>query len=183
MLQAEWIQTAAYRITDGLEVLSVKDYIEVIFHQGFDENSEKVSVSFGMSTGGVAAAKNWECARKYLHCEGQYLFLVANEGFYLPSIDRQNTSREIMCHRIIGRHILACALVDEIYSTHGQLFGLSTKSICFNHGFVRPIWLSTEKLVKRLSQFLGKVGGIETLDPDEYRAVRRYLGIAPPGLE
>lgn len=182
---ADWIRTVAYRVTDGPEggAAATKAYIEGIFRRGFAENPAAVSVDFGMSTGGIAATKSWEGARKYLCAEGQFLFLVAAEGFYLPSIDRQNRSYEIMCHRIPGWHVLAGARVDEIESEYGQLFGLSTNAVCFNHGFRPPTWIDKDKLRKKLAQFIEKMGGIGRVHREEYKAVCRWLGIDPPLLD
>lgn len=185
LAEAVWIRAVAYRVTDGADdaATDTQAYIEGIFHRGFAENPATVSVSGGMSTGGVASTKSWEGARKYLCAEGQFLFLVAAEGFYLPSIDRQNRSYEIMSHRIPGWQVLAGARVDEVESEYGQLFGLSTNSVCFNHGFRPPTWTDKEKLRKKLAEFIDKVGGIERVHRDEYKAVCRWLGIDPPLLD
>ena len=88
-----------------------------------------------------------------------------------------------MCHRIPGWHVLAAARVDEIESEYGQLFGLSTNSVCFNHGFRPPTWIDKEKLKKKLAQFIDKMGGIEKVHREEYKAVCRWLGIDPPLLD
>lgn len=181
--EAVWAQTAAYRTTNERQT-PPKTYIEGLFRNGFPENVAKVTVTKGMSTGGVACAKEFDGVRKYMG-KNDYVFLVAAEGFYLPSIDRANNSYEIMSHQIGGRQILAAARIDAVddscsYGGGWSCLDPETKEIWFNHGFIPPPWLRREELQEKLVEFLKMIRGERTPEKrEECKAVCQYLGFPP----
>jgi hypothetical protein len=206
LAHADWVKCIAFRTTD-LEAPNetAQAFLERIFKFGFRPNNTPVTVGWGVSTGGVASAKEWDGASRYADCIGKYVCLVAAEGFYLPSCDGQNRSHEIMSHSIPGCHVLAGARLDAVDEQCGYVLSRETSSVCFNHRFRRPPWVSTGMLEEGLRCFIDGLGGhtpvsdysdlkdqnpeqfkakrgLRRFDEDEYAAICRYLSIAPAKL-
>ena len=162
LADADWVRCVAFRGTEQVGSSEpAHRYIERIFKFGFPTHSatERITVGAGMSSGAVATAREWDGVSRYLDYPGTYLFLVAVEGYYLPSVDRQNRSEEVMSYYVPGMHVVAGARVDAVDYDYGQFFSAETRAFMFNHAVSRPPWITNADLTQKMARFIQGLGG------------------------